>query len=86
LEVGARVEVVSEQEKLHSGKQAGFIVAEELDTEALRLELTQLKEAGFESLAISLMHAYIYPVYEEKIAEIASEVGIKFVTKSSDIN
>lgn len=49
----------------------------------IRRQLEELLHEGYSSLAISFMHAYVYPDHEELVAEIAKGVGFKYVTTSS---
>jgi N-methylhydantoinase A len=44
-----------------------------LDVEAVRPVIRSLRAAGVASLAVCLLHAYINPVHEQKIAEIVAE-------------
>lgn len=51
--------------------------------DVVRQQLEDLLNEGYSSLAISFMHAYVYPEHEELVANIAQEVGFKYVTTSS---
>ncbi|KAF7557575.1 hypothetical protein G7Z17_g605 [Cylindrodendrum hubeiense] len=51
--------------------------------EKVRSQLQKLRDEGYESLAVSFMHAYLFPDHEDLVAEVAREVGFKFVTTSS---
>ncbi|KAL6411679.1 hypothetical protein AUP68_05396 [Ilyonectria robusta] len=53
------------------------------DPATVREKLQQLRVEGYTSLAISFMHAYLYPDHENLVAELAREVGFKYVTTSS---
>lgn len=46
-------------------------------------QLRRLKEAGYSSLAISFMHAYIFPDHEEAVASVGRRLGFKYVTTSA---
>ena len=49
---------------------------EALDLEAARRALVSAREAGIESVAVVLAHAYAYPEMEEALVTLAREVGI----------
>ncbi|KAH7114005.1 Hydantoinase B/oxoprolinase-domain-containing protein [Dactylonectria estremocensis] len=53
------------------------------DIAKVREQLRQIYGEGYTSLAISFMHAYLYPDHENLVAELAREVGFKHVTTSS---
>ncbi|KAK7753597.1 hypothetical protein SLS62_004455 [Diatrype stigma] len=56
-----------------------------LDEAEVREKLAQLKADGIETLAICLAHSYIYPNHENRIAEIAKEMGFTHVSTSSSV-
>ncbi|KAJ4403871.1 hypothetical protein N0V82_010582 [Gnomoniopsis sp. IMI 355080] len=58
-------------------------VLQKPDTEVVRKQLEVLQREGYSSVAISFMHAYVYPDHEEMVAKIAKDVGFKYVTTSS---
>lgn len=49
-------------------------VLESLDEESARRQLLRLKEQEVEGIAICLLHAYVNPAHEQRMAEIAAEV------------
>lgn len=49
----------------------------------VRKQLEDLLDEGYSSVAISFMHAYVYPEHERLVADIAADVGFKYVTTSS---
>ncbi|KAJ4386603.1 hypothetical protein N0V93_009501 [Gnomoniopsis smithogilvyi] len=53
------------------------------DAELVRKQLEDLQREGYSSVAISFMHAYVYPEHEDMVARIAKDVGFKYVTTSS---
>ncbi len=57
-------------------------VVEDLDLEALGRELAAARRQGLDSLAISLMHAYAFPEFEQRIARLAQEIGFGHVVCS----
>ncbi|KAI1077448.1 Hydantoinase B/oxoprolinase-domain-containing protein [Whalleya microplaca] len=56
-----------------------------LDETEVREKLAQTKAEGIETLAICLAHSYIYPFHENRIAEIAKEMGFIHVSTSSSV-
>lgn len=56
-----------------------------LDEAEVREKLSQLRADGIDTLAICLAHSYIYPFHEQKIAEIAKEMGFTHVSTSSSV-
>lgn len=59
-------------------------ILNDVDVEKTRTQLRQLREENYDSVAISLMHSYLYPDHEDKIATLAREEGFKYVTTSHD--
>jgi 5-oxoprolinase (ATP-hydrolysing) len=61
-----------------------FRVVKELDIEKVRPELERLKEKGYQSLSVALVHSYAYPEHERLIGEMAESMGFS-VTLSSKL-
>ena len=57
-----------------------------LDGAAVTSSLQALKDEGFDSIAICLMHAWKYPEHEQKIAEIARKMGFAQVSVSHEVS
>ena len=55
------------------------------DKELVHQQLTQLKEAGIESLAICLLHADRFPAHEQLVARVARELGFQYLSISSEV-
>ncbi len=55
------------------------------EDEVLRAYLEKLKQQGIESLAICFLHADLYPEHEQRIKQLAKEVGFAEVSCSSDV-
>lgn len=53
-----------------------------LDPAQARRELMRLRDAGIESLAICLLHAYRNPVHERQLERLAAELGFRSVRVS----
>lgn len=60
-------------------------VLKPLDEAAARRELQRLREQGVTSLAICLLHAYLNPAHELRLAELAAEAGFDEVSLSSHV-
>ncbi|MDN4632674.1 hydantoinase B/oxoprolinase family protein [Sphingomonas sp. PsM26] len=56
-----------------------------LDERQARDALTGAFDAGLRSVAIVLMHGYAYPDHEDRLAEIARQVGFPHVSISHDV-
>jgi len=56
-----------------------------LDEQQARDALTGAFDAGLRSVAIVLMHGYAYPDHEDRLAEIARQVGFPHVSISHDV-
>ena len=54
------------------------------DLAAVRRDLTEAKERGFDALAIVFMHAYRYPEHERQVARLAREMGFGQVSVSHE--
>ncbi|CAG8950620.1 hypothetical protein HYFRA_00002829 [Hymenoscyphus fraxineus] len=61
-------------------------ILQKLDVEEARKILLQLREEGYNSVAICFMHSYIFPDHELEVLSIAKEVGFEFATASSAIS
>ncbi|MDG6777244.1 hydantoinase B/oxoprolinase family protein [Thiomicrorhabdus sp. zzn3] len=55
---------------------------EPLDLSQTRERLAQLKRAGFEAIAIVLLHAYLNPQHEQIVAQLAQEAGFSQISAS----
>ena len=68
--------------RMHAGGQ----VLTELDEESVRKAVLDLLEAGVESIAVSLLHAYRNPTHERRIGKIIKEMAPGMPTSlSSDV-
>lgn len=56
-----------------------------LDEKEVKEKLLVLKSKGIETLAVCLVHSYLYPNHEERVADIAAEVGFSHVSISSKV-
>ncbi|KAF3057073.1 hypothetical protein GL218_05950 [Daldinia childiae] len=56
-----------------------------LNETEVREKLAKIKAEGIETLAICLAHSYLYPNHENRIAEIAKEMGFSHISTSSSV-
>ncbi|KAI8234038.1 hypothetical protein K4K54_009294 [Colletotrichum sp. SAR 10_86] len=56
-----------------------------LNEEEVRQKLTDIRSKGIETLAICLAHSYMYPDHENKVADIARDLGFQHVSTSSSV-
>ncbi|KAF4806266.1 hypotheticall protein [Colletotrichum siamense] len=56
-----------------------------LNEEEVRQKLTDIRSKGVETLAICLAHSYMYPDHENKVADIARDLGFQHVSTSSSV-
>ncbi|KAK2599055.1 hypothetical protein QQS21_005461 [Conoideocrella luteorostrata] len=57
-----------------------------LDIPSTKEHLIKLYADGFRSIAVCLMHSYIFPHHELQIAELAREVGFQNITLSHQVS
>ena len=62
-----------------------LFVERELDEHTLIEDLKRLRNLGIDSLAVALMHSYTFREHEERVEEIAKELGFRHVSLSSKI-
>ncbi|THU85545.1 hypothetical protein K435DRAFT_970661 [Dendrothele bispora CBS 962.96] len=56
-----------------------------VDEEAVLVDLKQLWDEGFRSIAIVFTHSYTFPTHEQIVAQLARQVGFKHVSVSSSL-
>ncbi|CAH0596910.1 unnamed protein product [Chrysodeixis includens] len=59
-----------------------MLIVKELEEEAIRRDLVELKKRGIESVAVVLAHSYTFHDHELQIGKIASEIGFNQVSLS----
>jgi 5-oxoprolinase (ATP-hydrolysing) len=64
---------------------ADGVVIKSLDEESIAAAIRRCAKDGITSVAICLVHGYRYPQHENRIAEIANEVGLRQVSVSHDV-
>ncbi|RDW56917.1 putative 5-oxoprolinase protein [Coleophoma crateriformis] len=69
---------------LHVGRSGDIIrVLTALNVEDTRKSLHNLYSKGFKSISICLAHSYSFPDHEERVKEVAEEVGFTSISVSS---
>ncbi len=66
--------------------RADGMIEQALDIEQSRRSLEASYASGLRSVAIVLMHAYLYPEHERQLAAIAREVGFTQVSTSHEVS
>ncbi|MFJ3045339.1 hydantoinase B/oxoprolinase family protein [Herbaspirillum chlorophenolicum] len=61
-------------------------VVQALDAASARQQLAALHAQGYRSVAIVLMHGYRYTAHEEKLAEIADDIGYTQISVSHEVS
>ncbi|HEX6785530.1 MAG TPA: hydantoinase B/oxoprolinase family protein [Sphingomicrobium sp.] len=56
-----------------------------LDEDCARANLRAVRDSGIEALAIVLMHGWQYPAHEERLSQIARELGFTQVSVSHEV-
>ncbi|HEY5657810.1 MAG TPA: hydantoinase/oxoprolinase family protein, partial [Myxococcota bacterium] len=72
LEVGGRVD-------------ARGALLEPLDEAAARGALVEARRAGVRAVAIALIHAYAYPEAEQRLRDLAAELGFEYAVASHEV-
>ncbi len=80
VEVDERVRLSGNE---HSKKKIEVLVQPDLET--LRKDLLGLKRKGVSSLAVVLLHSWIFPDHEQLIGGLARELGFDFVFLSHQV-
>jgi 5-oxoprolinase (ATP-hydrolysing) len=75
-------QIIEVEERLDA--QGEVLVA--LNEVAVRNNLSQSYEAGFRAVAIVLMHAYKYSQHEQRVGEIAAELGFSQISVSHEVS
>jgi 5-oxoprolinase (ATP-hydrolysing) len=66
--------------------RADGTVERAVDLDAARVELQRAKADGIGAVAIVLMHAYRYSDHEQRVAELAREIGFAQVSASHEVS
>lgn len=60
-------------------------ILQPLDEGATKAALVRLRDRGITTLAICLAHSYLYPAHENRIAELATDLGFTHISLSSAV-
>jgi 5-oxoprolinase (ATP-hydrolysing) len=63
----------------------GLYVEKPLNVDSLKPTLQNILNSGIDSIAVVLMHAYIYPEHELAIGELAGKLGFAQISLSSQV-
>ncbi|KAJ5106286.1 hypothetical protein N7456_002961 [Penicillium angulare] len=61
-------------------------IVKRLDVESIRAYLQRIYADGFRSIAVSLMHSYLFPDHELQIEKLAKEIGFQHVSVSHRVS
>ncbi|KAG7858414.1 hypothetical protein KL919_003672 [Ogataea angusta] len=61
-------------------------IIEPLNVETTIRKLQEAKAKGYESVAFSFLHSYLYPKHEQEAAKIAESLGFKNIVLSSQVS
>ena len=76
----------SDVAEVHERLDAAGEVLQPLDEDAARVALQAGFDAGLRAVAVALLHAYLNPAHEVRIAEIASEIGFTQISTSHEVS
>jgi 5-oxoprolinase (ATP-hydrolysing) len=66
--------------------RADGTVEKTLDIAAVGSELERARRDGFNAIAVVFMHAYRYPAHEQRVAQLAREIGFPQVSASHEVS
>lgn len=61
-------------------------IVQHIDADKISASLKSIYDDGFRSIAVCLMHSYIFPKHELQIAELARKVGFEHITLSHQVS
>ena len=73
------------KEKVIGSNGEAFRVISKLNEADARAKLKAVFDSGIRSIAVVLMHSYIYPQHELNIDKIAQEIGFTQISLSSQV-
>lgn len=62
------------------------LIAEPLDAARVRANLKHIYDQGYRSIAVCLMHSYIFPQHELQIRDLALEMGLEHISLSHEVS
>jgi 5-oxoprolinase (ATP-hydrolysing) len=78
-----QMEMKGEIKEASNGQKV--VIEQKVDDKQLRLALGAAAQKGIQSIAVALLHSYIYPEHERIVRDIANEFGFSHVSISSDV-
>lgn len=63
-----------------------ILLTKSLDIKAVRTYLQQIYAQGYRSIAVCLMHSYIFPQHELRIRDLARDVGFEHISLSHEVS
>lgn len=63
-----------------------ILITKPLDVDGVRAYLQQIYRKGYRSIAVCLMHSYMFPQHELLIREVAREVGFEHISLSHEVS
>ena len=88
LEIDERVKILKNgpnKDSVLGSTGEYFEVLQGLDEERIRIELTELKNQGYTTLAIAMAHSYSFHAHEQRIAVLGKEIGFDYIALSSEV-
>ncbi|MGQ8335454.1 hydantoinase B/oxoprolinase family protein [Sunxiuqinia sp. A32] len=86
MNVIKRKQLTSQVLELRERIDAKGQILEDLDVEDLKNQLGEISEKEIDSVAITLMNAYINPKHEKQVSEIVRSIGFKYVSVSAELS
>lgn len=83
LEVEERL-VLAEDGAIEGATGERLMVRQPVDMADVRQKLLDVYKSGIRSLAVVLMHSYLYSAHEQAVGRLAEEIGFTQVSLSSD--
>ncbi|EDQ91076.1 uncharacterized protein MONBRDRAFT_15677 [Monosiga brevicollis MX1] len=84
VEVDERI-LLSEDGPLQGATGERLEIRQALDEAVLRQQLQKILDAGIRCLAVVLMHSYLHVEHEQRVGQIARDMGFTHVSLSSDV-
>ncbi|KAF7725319.1 hypothetical protein EC973_009658 [Apophysomyces ossiformis] len=76
----------TKDDSIFQGVSGEFVkVLQKPDLSLVKNQLQKLRDEGYQSVAVCLMHSYTYPEHEKQIGALASSMGFSHVSLSHDV-
>ena len=80
------VDLFKDAVEVESNTNEKLLVLKKPDLGEVETALKQIHEKGIDSVAIVLMHSYMYPAHEQGIKEVCKKIGFGQISASSDLS